>query len=216
MAEDEWSECKAPDGRIFYHNRVTKQSVWKRPDELQSPAEKLPSEGMETEDSSEEEEDFQLVVNSKRRKTAGAIVVDGQDEQNLLNRNKFSPLVENNNNNNNSSSVENNNNANPVAPVTVQRAGERRQPPLVVKNTRITDLRQVMKSCAVKPIYKLTQFGIKIICASAMRFDIVQEHLIRNSVEFYTHEKRSERPYRVVIRSLPPWEPKFVKKGPQR
>lgn len=37
----EWSEHKAPDGRTYYHNSVTKQSLWEKPDELKSPAEKL-------------------------------------------------------------------------------------------------------------------------------------------------------------------------------
>lgn len=40
----EWTEHKAPDGRIYYYNSVTKQSLWEKPDELKSPAEKLLSQ----------------------------------------------------------------------------------------------------------------------------------------------------------------------------
>ncbi|XP_026315347.1 pre-mRNA-processing factor 40 homolog A isoform X2 [Hyposmocoma kahamanoa] len=36
-----WSEHKAPDGRIYYYNSVTKQSLWEKPDELKTAAEKL-------------------------------------------------------------------------------------------------------------------------------------------------------------------------------
>lgn len=40
----EWSEHKAPDGRIYYYNSITKQSSWEKPDELKTPAEKLMSQ----------------------------------------------------------------------------------------------------------------------------------------------------------------------------
>ncbi|CAD7080037.1 unnamed protein product [Hermetia illucens] len=39
----EWSEHKAPDGRVYYYNSITKQSSWEKPDELKTPAEKLMS-----------------------------------------------------------------------------------------------------------------------------------------------------------------------------
>ncbi len=34
-----WTEHKAPDGRTYYYNESTKQSVWEKPDELKSEAE---------------------------------------------------------------------------------------------------------------------------------------------------------------------------------
>ncbi|XP_004925558.1 pre-mRNA-processing factor 40 homolog A isoform X3 [Bombyx mori] len=36
-----WSEHKAPDGRTYYYNSVTKQSLWEKPDDLKTSAEKL-------------------------------------------------------------------------------------------------------------------------------------------------------------------------------
>ncbi|CAH0581261.1 unnamed protein product [Chrysodeixis includens] len=36
-----WSEHKAPDGRTYYYNSVTKQSLWEKPDDLKTAAEKL-------------------------------------------------------------------------------------------------------------------------------------------------------------------------------
>lgn len=41
MAHPEWSEHKAPDGRTYYYNSVSKQSSWEKPDELKSASEKL-------------------------------------------------------------------------------------------------------------------------------------------------------------------------------
>ncbi|PVD30953.1 hypothetical protein C0Q70_10229 [Pomacea canaliculata] len=36
-----WGEYKAPDGRTYYYNSVTKKSSWEKPDELKTPTEKL-------------------------------------------------------------------------------------------------------------------------------------------------------------------------------
>lgn len=36
---DKWTEHKAPDGRIYYYNGITKQSSWQKPDQLKTPAE---------------------------------------------------------------------------------------------------------------------------------------------------------------------------------
>lgn len=37
----EWTEHKAPDGRPYYYNNITKQSSWDKPEVLMSPAERL-------------------------------------------------------------------------------------------------------------------------------------------------------------------------------
>ena len=36
-----WTEHKSPDGRIYFYNTVTKQSVWDKPDALKSTTELL-------------------------------------------------------------------------------------------------------------------------------------------------------------------------------
>lgn len=36
---EQWTEHKAPDGRTYYYNSVTKQSSWQKPDTLKTPAE---------------------------------------------------------------------------------------------------------------------------------------------------------------------------------
>lgn len=35
----EWSEHKAPDGRTYYYNSITKQSHWEKPEILKTPTE---------------------------------------------------------------------------------------------------------------------------------------------------------------------------------
>jgi len=40
----DWSEHKAPDGRIYYYNSISKQSLWEKPDELKTPNELLLSQ----------------------------------------------------------------------------------------------------------------------------------------------------------------------------
>ncbi|CAG0881160.1 unnamed protein product [Darwinula stevensoni] len=37
----QWTEHKAPDGRTYYYNSMTKESSWEKPDELKTPAELL-------------------------------------------------------------------------------------------------------------------------------------------------------------------------------
>ena len=43
MAEEakNWTEHRAPDGRTYYYNTVTKQSSWEKPDCLKSSVEML-------------------------------------------------------------------------------------------------------------------------------------------------------------------------------
>lgn len=42
--KSEWTEHKAPDGRTYYYNSLTKQSLWEKPDELKTPSELLLSQ----------------------------------------------------------------------------------------------------------------------------------------------------------------------------
>lgn len=42
--KSDWTEHKAPDGRVYFYNSITKQSLWEKPDELKSPSELLLSQ----------------------------------------------------------------------------------------------------------------------------------------------------------------------------
>ncbi|EFA05623.1 pre-mRNA-processing factor 40 homolog A [Tribolium castaneum] len=41
---EQWTEHKAPDGRTYYYNSITKQSSWQKPDQLKTPAELMLSQ----------------------------------------------------------------------------------------------------------------------------------------------------------------------------
>ena len=41
MGQNDWTEHKSPDGRVYFYNTVTKQSVWEKPDDLKSSTELL-------------------------------------------------------------------------------------------------------------------------------------------------------------------------------
>ncbi|KOB71842.1 U1 small nuclear ribonucleoprotein [Operophtera brumata] len=62
-----WSEHKAPDGRTYYYNSVSKQSLWEKPDDLKSSAEEsswvVPPELQEIKDQIAAEEAALLVYN---------------------------------------------------------------------------------------------------------------------------------------------------------
>lgn len=79
----------------------------------------------------------------------------------------------------------------------------KKQPPLVVKNVKLATLIESVPKCGVEPVYKMTRFGIKVLCNSAADYEKVQSHLQEKSYEYYTHDKPSDRPYRVVVRGLP-------------
>ncbi|CAI2348391.1 unnamed protein product [Caenorhabditis sp. 36 PRJEB53466] len=42
-ADSEWTEHKHTDGRLYYYNRITKQSMWVKPDALKTPQERAAS-----------------------------------------------------------------------------------------------------------------------------------------------------------------------------
>ena len=150
-------------------------------------------------------------IKSNRKKISNGS--DGKDkvEQNLLNSNKFSPLM---NNNNNASPA--GRGGTPVVPASTRSTGKQKQPPLVVKNLGFSQLLVVMKSCDVKPDYKMIRFDIKVICYIVKDFDIVREHQKKYKVQFYTHGRKSKRSHRVVLRGLPDVEVEVVKQRLKR
>ncbi|XP_043278756.1 pre-mRNA-processing factor 40 homolog A isoform X2 [Venturia canescens] len=61
----EWTEHKAPDGRTYYYNAATKQSLWEKPDELKTPTELLLSQCSWKEYKSENGKVYYHNVNTK-------------------------------------------------------------------------------------------------------------------------------------------------------
>lgn len=150
---------------------------------------------MEVEDgtSSQDGDGFVLPNKFKRKKTDDPVINSGEAEQNLLNKNKFNKLV-------------NDKKGNKTTPVVTQPAkssGKGKLPPLVVRNVDFATLAEKMRDLTAKPLKKLTRFGIKLQCFSPEEFNAVEGHLQKLGVEYYTHDKPSDRPYRVVLRGLP-------------
>ncbi|XP_055543793.1 uncharacterized protein LOC129729309 [Wyeomyia smithii] len=131
----------------------------------------------------------------KRRRQQSAENSEG-DEDTLLKQNPFASLVTNPQDQSNCSTVN-----------LSDGSGRKKQPPLVVKNVNFSTLSTGIAECGVNPVYKLTRFGIKVLCNSSQEFNQVQDHLKMCSYEYYTHDKPGERPYRVIIRGLPLAEP---------
>lgn len=68
-----------------------------------------------------------------------------------------------------------------------------------------------MRDLPVKFLSKLTRFGIKLQCFSPEDYNTVEAHLKNLGVEYYTHDKPDDRPYRVVLRGLPLVDPENLK-----
>ena len=79
-----------------------------------------------------------------------------------------------------------------MVPTSTKSTGKQEQSPFVVKNLSFSQLLVVMKSCDVKPDYKMNRFDIKVICYTVKDFDIVRERLKKHKVQFYTHGRKSE------------------------
>lgn len=131
----------------------------------------------------------------KRKKTDPVAIIDGKQlKRQLLNNNTFSTLANENEAHSSKSK--------PVVSIPGT-PGAKKQPPLVVKNVDFTTLAGKIESCDAKLSYKITRFGTKIHCASDDDVTKVRKVLEQCGFEYYTHDKPSDRPYRVVLRGLP-------------
>lgn len=70
-------------------------------------------------------------------------------------------------------------------------------PPLVVVGVKFGALQVALSKLGVKPTYNVSEhFGIKIIFPNQAGFVKTEEHLRKLKVEYYTHDKPSEKPYK--------------------
>lgn len=136
----------------------------------------------------------------KRKKTEDP-VDPAKVQQNLLGKNKFGSLA----------GDKNGNKTTPVVSQPDKPSGRGKLPPLVVRNIDYATLAVQMRTWKVKPLSKLTRFGIKLQCFTHEDFNAVEDHLKKLGVEYYTHDKPSDRPYRVVLRGLPLVDPENLK-----
>lgn len=76
-------------------------------------------------------------------------------------------------------------------------------PPLVAVNVSYHKLQPLVDKLGVRPAYKITGIGTKILCQSEGEFQMVENLLKQLQVEFFTHDKPGERPFKAIIRGLP-------------
>lgn len=128
-------------------------------------------------------------------------VKSGDAEANLLKKNKFDKLADD----------KKRPKTTPVVTHPDKPSGKGKIPPLVVRNIDFVTLQQKMRDLPVKFLSKLTRFGIKLQCFSPEDYNTVEAHLKKLGVEYYTHDKPGDRPYRVILRGLPLVDPGNLK-----
>ena len=152
------------------------------------------------------------VGKTQKRKPSPSAVDDGKMKQQLLDKNKFAKLAahstDNDGNEVPSTSKGTKRKTTPVVSPPGSNQKVQKLPPLVVKNVNFATLLDKLDSCIAKPVYKITRFGIKLLCATIDEYQQVKEHLIKSELEFYSHDRPNDRPYRVVLRGLPSIDPK--------
>lgn len=89
------------------------------------------------------------------------------------------------------------------APVNQAAAPRLKLPPIVVVNYSFGDLRKKIYEANIKPIFKITRFGIKVTCSTEAEHAKVISLLAETEAEFYTHDRVDSRPVKVVLSGLP-------------
>ncbi|XP_065089380.1 uncharacterized protein LOC135710665 [Ochlerotatus camptorhynchus] len=83
-------------------------------------------------------------------------------------------------------------------------------PPLVVKNAHLNELVADLASLGVKAKYKLGRVGTKVVLRTKPEYYLIVAHLRTAKVEFFTHDIPDEKPFKVVMRGLQNFDPKFI------
>ena len=76
-------------------------------------------------------------------------------------------------------------------------------PPLVVVNFSFHKLQPLVEKLGVKPIFKISGIGTKILCKTEEEFLLVENLLKQCKLEYFTHDKPGEKPFKVIVRGLP-------------
>ena len=91
-----------------------------------------------------------------------------------------------------------------------QNAVKVKLPPLMVKHIPLNKLVSSMASIGVVAEYKLCRIGTKVILRTKTEYDRVVSFLKEAKLEFFTHDIPGDKPFRVVIRGLPNFDPKTI------
>ena len=91
-----------------------------------------------------------------------------------------------------------------------QNAVKVKLPPLMVKHIPLNKLVSSMSSIGVVAEFKLCRIGTKVILRTKTEYDRVVTFLKEAKAEFFTHDIPGDKPFRVVIRGLPNFDPKTI------
>ena len=112
------------------------------------------------------------------------------EEEAMVQQNYFSPL----NTNNNDQIIKENTTQAPKKKLHV--------PPIVVKVSNFYELSQKLNSTGIKLTYKHMSVGTSIVTNNKEDHTIVIEYLKRENIGFFTHDIKSNQPFKVVLRGL--------------
>ncbi|XP_055523132.1 uncharacterized protein LOC129717294 [Wyeomyia smithii] len=83
-------------------------------------------------------------------------------------------------------------------------------PPLVVKNVPLNKLISDFASPGVAAEYKLCGIGMMVMLHTKVDFEKDTQFLKNSKTEFFIHDIPGEKPFKVVIRGLPGFDPKLI------
>lgn len=83
-------------------------------------------------------------------------------------------------------------------------------PPLVVKEIPLEKLVSDFASMGVAAEYKLSGIGTKVMLQTKVDYNLAAAYLKNSKAEFFTHDIPGEKPFKVVIRGLPNYDPKLI------
>ncbi|XP_065078351.1 uncharacterized protein LOC135701472, partial [Ochlerotatus camptorhynchus] len=83
-------------------------------------------------------------------------------------------------------------------------------PPLVVKQVPFNTLISDLSSLDVAAEFKLGRIGTKVMLRTKAEYEVAVKYLKDSKATFFTHDIPSEKPFKVVIRGLPNFDPKMI------
>ncbi|XP_065085159.1 uncharacterized protein LOC135707283 [Ochlerotatus camptorhynchus] len=83
-------------------------------------------------------------------------------------------------------------------------------PPLVVMKVPLNTLISELTSLGVAAEFKLSRIGTKVMLRTKAEYEATVKYLKDSRAEYFTHDIPGEKPFKVVIRGLPNFNPKSI------
>ncbi|XP_065091240.1 uncharacterized protein LOC135712207 [Ochlerotatus camptorhynchus] len=92
----------------------------------------------------------------------------------------------------------------------VPSAAKVKLPPLVVMKVPLNTLIGDLTSLGVAAEFKLSRIGTKVMLRTKAEYEATVKYLKDSRAEYFTHDIPGEKPFKVVIRGLPNFNPKSI------